>query len=345
LAESMDLPSVFTRYKDKIDQELRSILADLNSPMYDMLRYQLGWIDADGDPVSGPSGKALRPTLCLLSSEAISGEFENSLPAAAAIEFVHNFSLIHDDVQDDDRERRGRPSVWAIWGKPQAINAGTAMRVLASLNMLRLLEKGIPAEKLLQAQKILDETCMHLIQGQYFDISFESRVDVSVSEYLWMAKEKTAALIACAFELGAMLVTDDQETIKAFRNCGLNIGLAFQIRDDYLGIWGDQDKLGKPVGGDIRRKKKSFPIAYAWEQADSRSKTVLTDIYQLETIDDIGCENVMSVLGVLCVKEQTQVLVNTYSDRARAELDKVNSHLLNIDYFEEIFNFLTKREY
>ena len=130
------------------------MLAERQSPLYDMMRYHLGWIDAQGRPLPGSAGKALRPTLCLLACEAVGGTYHRALPAAAAVELVHNFSLIHDDIQDDDRERRHRPTVWSIWGKPQAINAGTAMRVLASLALSRLSERGVSGEKQLHAQRI-----------------------------------------------------------------------------------------------------------------------------------------------------------------------------------------------
>ncbi len=341
----MQLPSVFRSYRAKIDQELRALLADLDSPLYDMLRYQLGWIDAQGNPRPQPTGKALRPTLCLLTSESLCGDIRPALPAAAAIELVHNFSLIHDDVQDGDRRRRNRPTVWAVWGKPQAINAGTAMRVLASLSMLRLGDQGLAPEKLLHAQRILDQSCLRLIEGQYLDISFESRTGVRVAEYLSMIEGKTAALIACSFELGAMLVTEDEGAIQAFRNCGLNLGLAFQIMDDLLGIWGDKDKTGKPVGSDIQRKKKTYPIVYAWDVAHSRARAEIEAFYRRKTVDRSGRETLLGILDDLQAKEHTYAMVNAYSDRARADLDRVILPERARERFAEVIAFLTEREF
>jgi geranylgeranyl diphosphate synthase type I len=165
------LPAAFERYRTQIDAELRLVLAQQQSPLYEMMRYHLGWIDEKGDPVKEPAGKALRPTLCLLACEAVGGDYRKALPAAAAIELVHNYSLIHDDIQDDDCERRHRPTVWSIWGKPQAINAGTAMRLLANITLARLREQGISPEKHWHTQCLLDTTTLRLIEGPYLDIS------------------------------------------------------------------------------------------------------------------------------------------------------------------------------
>ena len=196
------------------------------------MRYHLGWIDKKGNRTDGNTGKALRPTLCLLACQAVGGEYHRALPAAAAIELLHNFSLIHDDIQDNDRKRRHRPTVWAIWGKPQAINAGTAMRILTNVALFRLKELGVNPEKRLLVQQLLDETTLRLIEGQYLDIDYEKYVDINVSDYLRMVQGKTAALIACALESGAALGTDDERLIKNLHDLGWNLGLGFQIRDD-----------------------------------------------------------------------------------------------------------------
>ena len=276
----MNLPGVFNKYRADIDAELKSVLAERQSPFYDMMRYHLGWVDEKGNVLTSSGGKALRPTLCLLACEAVGGDYRQALPAAAAIELVHNYSLIHDDIQDDDRERRHRPTVWSIWGKPQAINAGTAMRVLANLALLRLKELGVPDQKQLRAHYLIDEKCMSLIEGQYLDISYETRFDITVDDYLDMIRKKTAALIACSLELGALLGTDDEQVIESFRNIGTNLGLAFQIRDDILGIWGDEQKTGKPSCSDIRRKKKSFPVIWAFDKAQGELRTDLLNFYR-----------------------------------------------------------------
>lgn len=340
----MKLPAAFLRYRAEIDAELRSILDEFQSPLYDMLRYHLGWLDEQGNVQSGYAGKALRPTLCLLASEATGGVYQQALPAAAALEFVHNFSLIHDDVQDNDRERRHRPTLWMIWGKPQAINAGTAMRILANLAITHLAQHGVPIEKQLRAQRLLDETSLSLIEGQYLDISFESRLDVGVADYMGMIEKKTAALIACSLELGALLGTNDERVVRAFRNFGRNLGIAFQIRDDVLGIWGDSEKTGKPVGSDIRRRKKSLPILYAWEKAGEQARDELMEIYSKAVIDDAQLERVLDILEHVQAHIKAQRMAEEYCERALAEIQELPLPVWARDDLEEIASFLTQRE-
>ncbi len=143
-----------------------------------MLRYHLGWEDAEGRPLRSEGGKALRPTLCLLACEAAGGDWRAALPAAAALELAHNFSLVHDDIPDRDPERRHRPAVWSVWGEAQAINAGDALLALSHLAVLKLVPKGVPAERALQAARVLDECTLEIVEGQALDISFEERLDV-----------------------------------------------------------------------------------------------------------------------------------------------------------------------
>ncbi len=341
----MKLPCIFERYHDEIDAELRAALTERQLPMYDMMRYHLGWMDEKGHSLQAPAGKALRPTLCLLACEATGGDSHKALPAAAAVELVHNFSLIHDDIQDNDRERRHRPTVWSIWGKPQAINAGTAMRVLASLTLLRLEEHSIPNQKQLRAQYLLDESCLRMIEGQCLDISYESRLDVEVTDYLEMINKKTAALIACSLELGALLGSDDESVIEGFRNFGRDLGLAFQIKDDVLGIWGDEGKTGKPLGSDIRSKKKSLPVIYALQKAEGEAKAELANIYQGEAIDDNEVDAVLRILNSVQAEGQAESMAEECCNRALAEIDKIVSSPWARHSLEEMAHFLVEREF
>jgi len=341
----MKLPAVFERYRGEIDAELRAALVDCRAPLYDMLRYHLGWVDEKGNALPRTAGKALRPTLCLLACQAVGDNYCRALPAAAALELVHNFSLIHDDIQDDDRERRHRPTVWSIWGKPQAINAGTAMRIIASLTMLRLAERGVPAHKQLRSVRLLDESCLRLIEGQYLDISYEKRLDIGVADYLAMIDLKTASLIACSLELGAMLGTDDEQIIRSLRAFGRNLGLAFQIRDDVLGIWGDQEKTGKPVGSDIRRKKKSLPVVYALDKAEGAARAELLRIYGPEAIDDQGLDSVLSVLAAVQAKARAQDLAEQYCARAMEKLDELALSSRARQSLDQVAYFLTRRQF
>lgn len=341
----MKLPSVFDRYRHEIDAELKSVLADRYLPMYDMVRYHFGWIDEKNQPLHNNSGKALRPTLCLLAYEATGNDFHRALPAAASLELTHNFSLIHDDIQDNDKERRGRPTVWSIWGIPQAINAGTSARILANLALLRLNEYGIPNERLLRAQYILDDSCLRMIEGQYLDISYEHRLDIGISDYLEMIDKKTAALIGCSLEIGALLGTDDESSIGHFRNFGKNLGLAFQIRDDILGIWGNDKKTGKPLGSDILRRKKSLPVVYALEKAKGREKTEMVNVYSGETIDRNDLDTVLTILNSVQAKVQAQSMAEEYRDKALDEINKMSLLPWARDGLHDMAHFLVEREF
>lgn len=338
----MNAPSVFGRYRPEIDRELAAVLAERQLSLYDMMRYHLGWIDDKGNPRQNHSGKALRPTLCLLACQAVSGEYEKALPAAAAVELVHNYSLIHDDIQDDDRERRHSPTVWSVWGKPQAINAGTAMRILASLALSRL--KVAPQKQQL-SQSLLDISTLILIEGQYLDISFENRFDITVDDYLDMIDRKTAALISCSLELGALLGTDDKGMIVGFRDIGRNLGLAFQIKDDLLGIWGDEKKTGKPLASDIRRKKKTLPVIYGLENPDNGLKHALMKIYGNGTVGEDGIRTILSLLESHDVPLKAQKMAEQYCNKATEGIERLALSPKAKQDLYEIALFLAERSF
>ena len=341
----MNLPPAFERYHSEIDAELRSVLATRKSPLYEMMRYHLGWVDEQRRPAQGSPGKALRPTLLLLACEAVGGTWHKAVPAAAAVELIHNFSLIHDDIQDNDRERRHRPTVWSIWGKPQAINAGDALATIAGLAMLGLTQHGISAEKQLRAHRVIYEACLRMIEGQYLDISYESRFDIVVGDYLQMIERKTAALIAGSLEVGALLGTNAKAIIRGLSNFGRNLGLAFQIRDDVLGIWGDERKTGKPWGSDIRRKKKSLPIVYALEKAEGKAKTELLNIYKREVIDDQDLDAVLRILDALQAQAYAQRIAHKYFDEGLEGIRGLPLVPSPRSELEEMARFVVERDF
>ncbi len=314
------LPAVLEKYRPAIDEEMRKVLADRDLPLYDMLRYHLGWADTGGRPLKSDAGKALRPTLCLLACRAVGGDLTMALPAAAAIELLHNYSLIHDDIQDDDRERHHRPTVWAVWGKPQAINAGTAMRILANFSLAGLSERGVSLEKQVRVQRLLDEATLRIIEGQYRDISFEDSERVTVQDYLKMISDKTAALIAGALQAGAMLGTEDERLISRFGELGENLGMAFQVRDDILGVWGNHAETGKPLGNDIRRRKKTLPVLYAIENARDGQRARLASAFSQVIIDERSVTRVVEVLDEVYARAAAAEMSDAYCRRAGAAL-------------------------
>lgn len=245
-----------------------------------MARYHLGQVDADGAPATMQRGKAIRPTLCLLMCEALGGDLAAALPAAAGLELLHNFTLVHDDVMDDDRVRHHRPTVWALWGRSQAIDAGDLLHVLATLSVLRSGGDGASPPLAKDATEVVMQGCRRVTEGQHLDIAFESAADVSVSDYLDMISRKSAALLAVAFELGAIFAGNDPATRDACRAYGRELGIMFQIRDDVLGIWGDSAVTGKPVGADIRKRKKTLPIIHALANASQPDRTRLRAMFR-----------------------------------------------------------------
>ena len=259
---------VFSRYLPLIDSEMRRVIdsaAGVYAGHYGMLRYHMGWVDPQMQPAVVNSGKRIRPVVCLLACEAVGGEVENALPAAAAVELLHNFSLIHDDVEDDSPTRRHRPTVWSLWGVPQAINAGDAMFTLARIALHGLGSRPISPAMAMDACMVFDHACLRLTEGQYLDMTFEDRLDVTVDEYLLMIKGKTAALLSASLELGALVGGADRATRQQLAEFGRSLGLAFQMEDDILGIWGDEAMTGKSAASDILTRKKSLPVVYALE--------------------------------------------------------------------------------
>ncbi len=269
-------------YLDALEEELRVIVAApgaAQAPLYDMLRYHMGWATPEGVPIHGARGKRLRPLLCLLACEAVGGAWRRALPAAAALELTHNFSLIHDDIEDDSPTRHGRPTLWTLWGLAQGINAGDALWTLARLAVYRLSAQGYASETVLAVARRLDETCLALCHGQHLDISFEGRLDVSASAYGQMIAGKTAALLSTATAVGALLGGAAPAVVEAMGRFGHALGLAFQMTDDLLGIWGDPAVTGKSAASDLLARKMTLPVihALAWEQ--SRGEDELRRMY------------------------------------------------------------------
>jgi geranylgeranyl diphosphate synthase type I len=342
----VELPNLFTRYRTELDEYLRSAVPQ-GSPalLYRMMRYHLGWEDEQGRLLAEGAGKALRPALCLWACQATGGDWRTALPAAAALELVHNFSLVHDDIQDGDRERRHRPTVWSLWGQPQAINAGDSLLILGRLVMLRLEEQGVAPAKVTEACHVLDEACLTMIKGQCLDIGFEGEREVSVEAYLNMIAKKTGALLEASLHLGALVAVDDEPLVKRFARCGHLLGLAFQIRDDILGVWGAADVTGKPVAADIRRRKKSLPVVYAMAVAEAEEREQLLRAYSQGTPDDEEVSIVLRLLDNHRAYDYCQQMAQEHIEQALAELAPVDIESTARQEFEAVTKFLLERKF
>ncbi|MCZ6614251.1 MAG: polyprenyl synthetase family protein [Chloroflexi bacterium] len=344
------LPEPLLRYRSQVEAELRSAItgSHLHDPqdpeLYRILRYHLGWVDEQNEPTDVPGGKAFRPGLCILSCEAAGGTPDVAIPAAAAVELAHNFSLIHDDIQDQDQERRHRATVWTLWGKAEALNAGNALRVVADRTLMRLAERGVPADRLLQASNLLAQRSLQMIQGQYLDISFEDRLNVSAREYKEMIAYKTGALISCAMELGALAGPAPGTLPSLMGEAGWYLGYLFQIRDDILGIWGNESTTGKSQGSDIRRKKKTYPIIYALQNATGATRATLHGIFRKESLSDDDVNRAMDVLEELDARKRAETLASRMSEQALHTLRKVPMHPSIAADFGGIIDFLLLRE-
>lgn len=319
-ADVQRVNEVLLRYRDAIIEALRGVLDRRNLGHAALMRYHLGFEDAAGQPISSPGGKMLRPALCLLCCEAVGGDVRQAMAAAAAIELVHNFTLIHDDIEDASDTRHGRATLWRVVGVPQAINAGDGMFVQAQRTLLRLEDAGVPPERVLLASRIVNDACAVLCEGQYADIAFETRDRVTLAEYEAMIDGKTASLLGASMAIGAIAGGADAATVAAFGECGRMLGRAFQIQDDVLGIWGEEAITGKPAADDIRSRKRSFPIAWAFEHLSGEAASTLARIYALDVVTESHIETVVSLLNEAEVRDVATAAAVRWADAGVAAL-------------------------
>jgi len=269
----------------RIESELQRQVSRLDNPstkqFHEMLTYHMGWTGEGAGPEA--TGKRIRPLMVLLCAAACGADWQSALPAAAAVELVHNFSLVHDDIQDNSEKRRGRPTTWIRWGAPMAINVGDALFVMSNQAIIDLKEY-YPPETVLRAAEVLHNTCLDLTRGQFLDMSYEARTDLGVDDYWPMVAGKTAALLSACCHIGSLLGGADEAKQEAYRSFGHYLGLAFQVQDDILGIWGNEAVTGKSAASDLVEGKNSLPVlaglsakgsfAERWKQGPIRADEV-----------------------------------------------------------------------
>ncbi|WP_390897581.1 family 2 encapsulin nanocompartment cargo protein polyprenyl transferase [Streptomyces justiciae] len=268
---------ILERARELVDPVLRAAVESLPGSMRRIALYHFGWEQADGTPAAGHAGKAIRPALVLAAAAALGGPEARTaaVRAAAAVELVHNFSLLHDDVMDRDTTRRHRPTAWTVFGDTDAILAGDTLQALA----LRLLaEDPHPASRAAAAR--LADCVVELCAGQHTDVALEKQSpgEVTLDEALGMAEAKTGALLGCACALGALYAGASEDDVEALDAFGREAGLAFQLIDDVIGIWGDPARTGKPAGADLAARKKSLPVVAALA-SDTPAAARLADLY------------------------------------------------------------------
>lgn len=327
------LPIIETELQTAVDRTDGEGMVGLR----DMLAYHMGWEGPGARPEA--RGKRIRPMLLLLTTVAAGGEWKTALPAACAVELIHNFSLIHDDIEDKGELRHGRPTVWKRWGIAQATNAGDAMFALAHLELLRVSD-SLPASVVLAASKSLIQTCLHLTQGQFLDLAFEQRLDVSTDEYLRMIKGKTSALLAACTEIGALITSCQEQICQAYKRFGYNLGLAFQAQDDLLGIWGDCGLTGKSNASDLVSGKKTLPVIFGLNNQGKFLQRWLQGPISSEEAPAIA--KLLAEEGAL---EYTRQQVDLLTEQAVQALDNAHPQGEAGDALIELANYLLQRRY
>jgi len=336
-----ELPLVLSRYKDVLDLALKDAISDRRIFLYDMLRYCMGWSDAYGVPLETKKGKGIRPSLCLFTCDALGGDIEKALPAAVSLELIHNFSLIHDEIQDSDEIRHHRPTLWNVWGIPKALVAGNVMRVLADKSMSTM--PSDHSKLLTVSSSIVSEACLEMIEGQYMDISFEGGDGISVDQYMKMISHKTGALLRSSVHIGAVIGSRGGRVADIFREIGIKLGFMFQIRDDILGTWGETTSTGKSVGSDIRRKKNTLPIIHARETQPYQEE--ISELYSLEFIEDHHVDRVLDILDATKAGHYCQGLVEDYALEVSKDIQDIGFSKNSREEFQALVSFLVDRSF
>ncbi|MGI8642767.1 MAG: polyprenyl synthetase family protein [Thermomicrobiales bacterium] len=323
-AKRISLPDTDALLAPLIDDAVGS-LAGAAPLLSEMVRYHLG---LDDEPPTGSDGrnrrgKRLRPALALLCCEAAGGRVAMAAPLAAAIELLHNFTLIHDDIQDQSSHRRHRPTVWHRWGSAQAINAGDALFAAAHLPLLRLPVEGVSPALTLRLIEAFDRMTIQIVQGQVSDLQFEGSDAVRAKDYLAMIGGKTAAIVEFAAWGGALVGGADDEAAGLFAAFGRSLGVGYQIRDDLLGIWGSTETTGKAAADDIRRRKQSLPILVLRERVSEAERRELDRLYGDERVDEAGVKQILALLHAANVRDAIEHRIRGLHDEAQTALKAV----------------------
>ncbi len=326
-ANSFQNPQIIAM-KQAIEQDLKISLARFQAEktegLTDMIDYHFGWKDEK----NGSSGKRIRPLITLLCCAAIGREWQIALPAASAIELIHNFSLIHDDIEDLSPTRRGRTTIWKKWGIAKAINLGDAIFALSHLTVFRLEKIGLSHELILSVLEVLDQACIRLTIGQQLDLAFQEKDQISEEDYLQMISGKTSALLSAATACGGIIAGGDSDVVTNLKNYGNDLGLAFQIQDDILGIWGDSSKTGKDTNDDLRLKKKTLPIVYGLQNSSN-----FKELWNSSLNSDMAIDNLRHALDASHALQYAQGKAEEYLQRALCCLDTLN---IENEYFIEL---------
>jgi geranylgeranyl diphosphate synthase type I len=289
---------------------------------YHLMEYHLGWRDEQLAPAPADAGKLIRPRLVLLACRALGGAEDQALPLAAGIQLLHDFSLIHDDIEDHSAQRRGRATVWTLWGLEIGINVGDGMFAVAHRALHGLADVGVAPATALAVLRGFEEAILRMCEGQHLDMTGEGRFDIDEARYLRMIRGKTAALLAAAASLGARIATDDAAQVAAMADFGEALGMGFQMQDDLLDIWGDPQLTGKPPATDLLQRKMSLPMVHAYAHAPSRHREI-ERIYRQERVEAADVQTLMAILDEAGSRAHVASLARREHERALAALASV----------------------
>ncbi len=332
-------PNLLTRHRTLIAEYLRSNSAfAFRSLSGSMSAYHMGWTDRSGRATSEQQGKFIRPALCVWACESAGGTLSDALPAAAAIEWIHNFTLVHDDIQDGDRERRGRETVWSIWGVGQGLNAGDAMFAHATMQLASSDGDDVRTLRVLRA--VLSAT-LEVIEGQCQDLDMEGRLDVGLRTYLRMVRAKTGALLGASLEAGAIVGGATDGDVRLFRQAGRLLGTAFQMRDDWLGFWGDPELTGKSSTSDATRHKMSYPVVAAHRVMTQLQRRRLREVFETEGAE--GEPRLRELLEASGGEALTRDDPERFAAKAVATLARTRLSRESLEAFEAVADYVSTR--
>ena len=335
----MKSPQALNRVMELVEPELVNSVKKLSNELLPVIEYHFGWKTIKGIEAPEDTGKRLRPSLAVLSAEAVGRDIEVAIPGAVAVELIHNFSLIHDDIIDGDKERRHRPSAWTAFSIEDALIAGDALHTLA---FQVLLEENTP-ERVQAARRLVDATTT-MISGQAADMTFDDLPTVSFEECLKMEAAKTGALLGYSSSVGAILSGADENTCNALEVFGYELGLAYQAVDDVLGIWGDPKITGKPAGNDLREKKKSMPVSIVLSANNSDSEKLL-EIFS--TTEDLAEEQIVKASALIENAGGREATLEEADEHLKRAIEFLNNADIRKETFcelEEIAHFVVNRD-
>ena len=308
------------RYGHGLERELKDIFSTRKGFLYDLLRYQLGWADPQGQPDTRPFSASFHSLIAPAVCDALAGNFERALPLTAAVELLHNFSLVHGDVQAGRVDAHSRPSIWWVWGPSQAINAGDGFHALARVAAMRMRDVGFSPDIVLVATEMLDRSCLAMCEGQYADLGFQDRLLVTTGEYDDMIARKTGSLAGCSAAGGALAAGAGNDTVTLFRDAGIKLGMAWQIAQDLGDYWGAQgDGI---TASNVLNKKKSLPLIYTLEQCSLAARREIGSAYSKRVLDPADISRIVAIMDEVGAREYCRQRSMTLVSEAMTLVDE-----------------------